>query len=130
MAYIKQEEKSVIAENIKSILKKYPDIKIKYSLRIKDLSTIIMTISQANVNFQEYCGKEYAGIDINQPYEIQNVMPQFYTGIAGEFLTEIHKALHGPKWYNNSDTQTDYFDIKHYVRLSFGKWNKPFFVVE
>ena len=28
--------------------------------------------------------------------------------------------------YNNSDAQSDYFDVGHYVSLSIGKWDKPF----
>ena len=30
--------------------------------------------------------------------------------------------------YNNSDSQSDYFDVGHYVSLSIGKWDKPFLV--
>jgi hypothetical protein len=30
--------------------------------------------------------------------------------------------------YNNSDVQSDYFDVGHYVNLSIGKWDKPFLI--
>jgi hypothetical protein len=32
--------------------------------------------------------------------------------------------------YNNSDAQSDYFDVGHYVNLSIGKWDKPFQVLK
>ena len=32
--------------------------------------------------------------------------------------------------YDNSDSQTDYFDVNFYTHLNLGKWNKPFIEVE
>lgn len=30
--------------------------------------------------------------------------------------------------YDNSDSQTDYFDVGHYTSINLGSWNKPFIV--
>lgn len=40
-------------------------------------------------------------------------------------LREILKTCNKHNW-DNSDIQTDYFDVNYYLHLSLGKWDKPF----
>lgn len=54
----------------------------------------------------------------------------------GSFLTKdaheiLQKAVQISNQYNydNSDAQTDYFDVHFYLHMSIGKWDKPFEVI-
>jgi hypothetical protein len=45
-----------------------------------------------------------------------------------EFLNTVHDIVNEGN-YNNSDAQSDYFDVGFYVNISIGMWNKPFRVI-
>lgn len=51
----------------------------------------------------------------------------FLTGelekMFNEIETEVKKAL---GWYDNSESQIDYFDTAFYFNMEIGKWNKPY----
>lgn len=49
----------------------------------------------------------------------------FLTKEAHEILAEVVRITDKYNW-DNSDAQTDYFDVNFYVHLSIGKWDKPF----
>jgi len=36
------------------------------------------------------------------------------------------KAMKGTDWFDESDSQTDYFHIAYYLNVNVGKWNKPY----
>jgi len=64
-------------------------------------------------------------------------LEDFYGKDNAKILGKIDKIAHtapamngGKEWYNNSDIQSDYFDIAYYVHIGVGKWNKPYEVVE
>lgn len=133
MAYITQDEKAKIAPEIKKLLKAYG---LKGSLSIKHHSTICLTITSGAIDFFESANrmnKELAyrrgdlfrevkdDMTVN-PYHFQG----HFDGVAVEFLETAFAALRGEGWYNNTDVQTDYFDVKHYVDIKIGKWNKPY----
>ena len=112
MAYMSQEHKKEIAVVVKPILKKYG---IKATMSVENHSTIHLNISKGSIPFQ--------GDNVN-PYHIERQwqdQPE-----AKNFLVEVNKALHGPRFYDNSDAMTDYFDTSHSVRINIGKWNKPY----
>ena len=64
-------------------------------------------------------------------------LESFYGKENAEILSKIDTisrtapAKNGGKvWYNDSDIQTDYFDIAYYVHINVGKWNKSYEIVE
>lgn len=133
MSYITQDEKAKIAPEIKRLLKAYG---LKGSLSIKHHSTICLTITAGGINFFESANrmnKELADrrgevfrevkddMTVN-PYHFQS----HFDGVAVEFFEKAFAALRGEGWYNNTDVQTDYFDVKHYVDIKIGKWNKAY----
>lgn len=133
MSYISQDEKAKIAPVVKSLLKQYG---LKGTLSIRNHSTICLTISSGSIDFFESVNrmnKELAArrgdvyrevkdeIQVN-PYYIDS----HFDGVAAQALTKLLSALRGEGWYNNSDIQTDYFDVKHYCDINIGKWNKPY----
>jgi hypothetical protein len=52
---------------------------------------------------------------------------EHFDGTAKEFLTEVLAALNDGN-HDNSDIQTDYFDVGWYAHVNIGKWNKPYMV--
>ena len=45
-------------------------------------------------------------------------------------IVKIAKTAGDKKWYDDSDSMTDYFDTAYYVHLNVGKFGKPYEVVE
>jgi hypothetical protein len=137
MAYFNQERKQERAPVIKAILKKYG---VKGSLAVRNHSTFVLNIKSGSVDFIEnyiktdadkhygnkmdqnqidYLRKNKA-VDVN-PYWFQ----EHYSGKAKQFLTEVFAAMNKGN-HNNSEIQTDYFDVGWYVDVNIGQWNKPY----
>lgn len=49
----------------------------------------------------------------------------FLTPEAWEVLKRADEIANLHNW-DNSDIQTDYFDVNYYFNINIGKWNKPF----
>lgn len=140
MAYMNQERKARIANNLKPILAKYG---VKGSLSVRNHSSIVLTLKSGKIDFienfiQADTDKPYAknmtaeqiayirknqSLDVN-PYWFQD----HFTGKAKAFLSEAFVALKSADWYDESDAMTDYFNTAYYVDLNIGKWNKPYIV--
>jgi hypothetical protein len=61
-------------------------------------------------------------VDVN-PYWYKD----HFDGKAKKFLDEALRVLNTGN-HDNSDSQTDYFDVGWYVDVKVGKWNKPYIV--
>jgi hypothetical protein len=136
MAYFNQERKSERAPAIKAILKKYG---IKGSLAVRNHSTFVLNVKSGKIDFIEnYIGtngsKHYNMMSQDQIEYIRNnksldVNPYWYkdhfSGKAKEFLSEILTEMNKGN-HDNSDIQTDYFDVGWYVDVNIGSWNKPY----
>ena len=132
MAYMSQERKAKLAPTIKSILKKY---KMKGSVAVRDHSTLVVniksgvldiignynqTIADRDPTGNKHINKATTSLDVNQ-YWIHD----HYTGKVQKFLTELRDAMMVGN-HDNSDIQTDYFDVGWYIDINVGKWNKPY----
>ena len=137
MAYFNQERKADKAPAIKAILKKYG---VKGSLAVHNRSTFVLNIKSGSIDFIENFietdkNKPYAkymsqdqidyirnnkSLDVN-PYWFQ----EHFSGKAKEFLTEVFAEMNKGN-HNNSDIQSDYFDVGWYVDVNIGSWNKPY----
>jgi len=114
MAYMDQERKSIIAANLKPVLKKYG---VKGTLRVRDNSVIVLTLKSGKIDFG-------STRDQVNPYWFH----EHYEGVAKDFLTEAFAALRSAGWYNNTRSEIDYFDIAYYVDVNIGKWNNHYVV--
>ena len=129
MAYMNQERKAKLAPKIKEICKKYG---VKASLSTSRHS-LNLRIKQGKIDFISNYNES-----INAPLSAQlatnylQVNPYHYeshfTGDAREFLTEILQAMNNGN-HDNSDIQTDYFDVGWYIHVDIGRWDKPYEVV-
>ena len=133
MAYMNQNRKAIIKQNLDKICK---PLGIKYSLSVRSGMTICMTLKSAPIDFIGNCNDSmrepshvYYGKNISfseylqvNPYHFKNQ----FSGKALEIITKIFEALYSAGWYDRSDAQTDYFDTAYYIDLDIGSWNKPF----
>lgn len=129
MAYMNQERKAKLAPKIKEICKKY-GVKAslstdRYSLNLKIKQGKIDFISNYNESIKDDLSAQLATkhLQVN-PYHYQS----HFTGNARKFLTEAIQAMNNGN-HDNSDIQTDYFDVGWYIHVDIGQWDKPYEVV-
>lgn len=122
MAYMNQEKKAKIAEALKKVMPRG----WKYTLRVRDHSTIVCTIRQAPVDLMAAVARnEYNRDDAYFTVNTYHVRNYFADECVADVMERIVAALNTGNW-DRSDTQTDYFDVGHYVDLRIGTWDKPF----
>jgi hypothetical protein len=137
MAYFNQERKAQKAPAIKAILKKYG---VKGSLAVRNHSTFVLNLKSGSIDFIE----NYIQTDADKPYankmsddRIASVRKEraldvnvywykeHFSGKALNFLKEVITTMNSGN-HNNSDIQTDYFDVGWYVDVKIGQWDKPY----
>jgi len=139
MAYMNQVRKESLAPAIKAVLKKYG---IKGSIAVRNHSTLVLNIKSGSIDFIENFIKtdkekpyakymsddQVAYIRKNQSLDV-NVYwyKEHFSGKALDFLSEVIPLMNNGN-HDNSDIQTDYFDVGWYVDVNIGKWNKPYTV--
>jgi hypothetical protein len=137
MAYMSQEHKQELAPTIKAILNKYG---VKGSLAVSNHSTLVLNIKSGKIdfikNYNDVVEKRNAG-DLRQGYKADGYIQvntywtdEHFTGKAKNFLAEVIAAMKGPKFFDHSDSMTDYFHVSHYIDINVGKWNKPYIVTK
>jgi hypothetical protein len=137
MAYMSQDRKAEIAPVLKAICKKYG---VKASVAVRNHMTLVLNIKSGSIDFIGNLNKvcsvapdagrygEYRpakdSVQIN-PYHYQN----HFDGEALAFLSEVLPAMNVGN-HDNSDIQTDYFDIGWYIDVNIGAWNKPYLLTK
>lgn len=111
MAYFSKEMKKAIAPKINALLKEYG---VKGSLSVLNYSKVVLTIRSGSIDFGD------AYVQVN-PYYIEGR----FSGKAEEFLMKAVKILNTGN-YDNSDIQTDYFDVGFYVGINVGSWDRKY----
>lgn len=125
MAYVSQELKAKLAPKIKAICKKYG---VKASLSVRNHSVLCLNIKSGKIDFfadSGDCyeqGKRFGHIQVNTYWYRDH-----FDGKSKEFLSEVIPAMNIGN-HDNSDIQTDYFDVGWYINVNVGQWNKPYTV--
>jgi hypothetical protein len=118
MAYFNQERKATMAPKIRALLAEYG---VKGTLSVRNHSTVVLTLKSGPIDFGQNNNKYNPGhLDVNVYW-----IDDHYTGRAREFLQRAYAILMQGN-HNNSDIQTDYFDVGWYVDIHVGRWNKPY----
>ena len=123
MAYVSKQDKADLAPTIKAVLKKY---KMKGTISIRHYSTLVVKVSGGELDFSEYLqnaqwARDY--LEVNEHW----IDKHYATNVPiKNFLNELHEAMKGPNFYNNTDIMTDYFDRSHYNDISISSYNKPY----
>ena len=136
MAYVSQELKAKLAPKIKEICKKYG---VKASLAVRHHSTLSLNIKQGEIDF---IGNFNEMIAQRDPTGNRHINPakghiqvntywyhEHFSGQALEFFKEVIPALNNGN-HDNSDIQSDYFDVGWYVNVNIGKWDQPYALVK
>lgn len=130
MAWMNQEKKAAIAAELKKAMPK----DWKYSLAVRNHSTLVLTIASAPVNLvaayaERGCSDEVKASMLSKMHADVNSyhFEKSFTGDLLETMKGIFKAMNLNN-HDNSDPMTDYYDVGHYVDVQFGRWNKPFTV--
>lgn len=132
MAYMNQEKKAKIAAKLKDVVPKG----WKYSLSVRNRSTIVMTITSAPVDLMAEAQRVTAERQARQgetprPYfaathlGVNPFHPHFSFDVSLPIFKDIIKALNDGN-HDRSDIMSDYFDVGWYVEIGVGKWDKPF----
>lgn len=121
MAYIKTETVKGMRNELKVLFPAKQGYKI--SVTTRNYSTVICTIITAPIELRSDLTRSYNSV--NEYYIEKN-----YEGnpAAIEVLTKINDILNQNN-YDNSDSQSDYFDVGHYTSIRIGDWDKPFTVI-
>jgi hypothetical protein len=132
MAYMNQEKKATINAALKLVMPQG----WKYSLSVDNHSTIVCTLTsapvdliaqmQANNNRIAERRGETAWVlkghgDVNPYHHAESFDAQ-----TQPIIEKIFETLKSADWFDDSDSQSDYFNCAYYVALQVGKWNKPF----
>jgi len=129
MAYMNQDKKRVIKAALDKIAK---PLGIKYSLRVRNHSAIVCTITAAPIDFIG----NFAAVSENRNLKAiidsnyLQVNPYWYqehfSGKPLEIIGQLIDALKAAGHYDNSDAMTDYFDTAYYFDLNIGDYDRPF----
>lgn len=129
MAYIDQARKKLLAAEVAKVMPKG----WKYTLAVRNHSTIVLTIRQAPVdlvaawrdarNAQGQGGNFDTGYscDVNVDHVEDAFLSPHLTTTFKQIVDALNKGNH-----DNSDIQSDYFDVGWYVSVQIGAWNQPF----
>jgi hypothetical protein len=130
MAYVSQDRKKAIHAKLKPVLKRWG---VKGSLAVRHHSTLILTLSSGRLNpLEDRVEANWRDdprfafpnlhIDVNTYW-----IDHHFQGPTRIFLKEVMAILNDGN-HDNSDIQTDYFDVGWYVNVQFGKWDKPYVI--
>lgn len=115
MAYITSER---VAEIRKELKNKFPSWKL--SVTRQHYSVVKVVILKSDIDLTHLLhGHKYLRTDVF------NVGDTFGTPEATAALQGIHTITNKDN-YNNSDSQSDYFDVGFYVTISIGDFEKPY----
>jgi hypothetical protein len=137
MAFMNQTIKAELTPGIKAVLTKYS---LKGTIRTSRYA-ITVTITEGPLDFIDDTAAVLQGpqnrfhpfkdqivanlrrdgyMDVNEYHISSN-----HTGRCRAALLELRDAMNDGNW-DNSDIQTDYFDVGWYSHIHIGKWNKPY----
>jgi hypothetical protein len=134
MAYISQEQKAKIAPMVKAICDKYG---VKATMSIHRHTALNLNIKSGKIDFignvNRVMAERPGGYRNGSPAKDYIQVNEFwyhehFDGVARDFLKEVITALNTGN-HDNSDIQSDYFDVGWYLRVNVGSWDKPYILV-
>jgi hypothetical protein len=112
MAYMNQERKAARAPKIKAILKKYGQ---KGTLSVRNYSTLCLKLKdvQGMFEFNDDYQRKW-GLSIN-PYHYERHFED--QPVVVQMLKELTQAMYGDDYFDETDSQIDYFHCSHYIDI-------------
>ena len=112
MAYINAQETAQIRNALKIA---FPTM--KFSVRKQHSMSLHVAVLKGNIDLQDG--------QINEYHLDKTSHPDFWNQVL-----DIIKNGSDRKWFNESDSQSDYFHIAFYIHMRVGEWNKPYINTE
>ena len=139
MAYFSKEHKAKVAPLIKAVLKKYG---VKGSIKIGNHISLIVSIKSGTLDFmgadrkfqehqvkrerlEQVYDKSGGRLHVNQYHEA-NWLREIKENKIAAFYDELYAAMRSADWFDNSDSQADYFHTAYYMDVFIGRWDKPY----
>lgn len=131
MAYVSTETTRRVRGELKQ---RFPNL--KFSVSKKD-GTLRVRIMAGDLDFRDI----WEAIPDNKQYwkrygnpkphfdgyvSINTYHPDDYNPKYTDLFKQIISIMKGTEWFDNSDPQIDYFSTAYYLKLSVGKWDKPY----
>jgi hypothetical protein len=133
MAYVSQEMKRAKAPAIKAVLAKYG---MKGSISVDNHSSLVVTLKEGvldligeanrfNREVAERHNERFYPVEGN--YSVNTYwIDDHYKGKIRSFFKELLAAMRGNDWFDDSNSQIDYFHTAFYTDINVGRWNKPY----
>lgn len=115
MAYISADDVSEIRKSLKDRFSKF-----KFSCKRDGKTSIIVTILSGPTDFSDIIKQSFLALN---EYYLDDYKP--HTQFLSDVLETIKFGSFN-KWFDESDIQSDYFNIAFYIHLSIGSFNKPY----
>ena len=122
MAYMSQENKAVLRAEIEKVM----PTGWKWSLAVRHHSTLVLTIRQAPVDL---IGENLVCASRPEPSSNRTLNVYHLNGEYANKLLKIFESIKGAMMvgnHDNSDSQSDYFDVGWYIDINIGDSDSPF----
>lgn len=124
MAYVDQTKKAKIAAALKLVIPK----SWRYSLAVQHHSTLVLTIKSAPIDLIDAIANKCDSWNNRSHTSLNHYyLDRTYSGELLATFEAIKDAMNTDN-HDRSDSQSDYFDVGHYISINVGKWDKPFIV--
>lgn len=118
MAYMNKERKAERMPEIKAVLKKYG---MQGTVAVRHHMALVCNIKSGDIDFAPYFNEGEKARRVNEYW-----IDKHYDGVARDFLFELHRAMLGHDYFNDSDIMIDYHHVSHYTDINIGQWDKPY----
>ncbi len=126
MAWITKETVNRITPLIKEVAKKHG---LKVRIAGSNSMELKVTILSGRVDlYADYLGGQDSKI-ANRLTVNHYWIDRYFMGETKDALNDILAAMRS-EWYDNSDSQHDYFDTAYYTSIFFGTFDKPYTVTK
>ena len=136
MAYISTQEVAAIRKELKAQLPQY-----KFSVTKQHHSSVTVAFMKGPAfaeytYFDRYAGEEKEGVLEGHEQLNHYHAEKFYGEENAAIINKVEEIIKtapvkagGREWYDDSDSQTDYFDTAFYLSIHVGKWDTPYQIV-
>ena len=133
MAYINAEQVKAIRLALK---KEFPEFKFSVTKRHHSEVDVRLMSGPSFDKQKLWIRGEDVVVDLNN-YDSWSTINHYHTYWYGKYEKFFNKIIEiiktapfkagvGDLWFDESDSQTDYFHTAYYMSIGIGKWNKPY----
>ena len=138
MAFMNQTIKAELLPGIKAVLRKYG---LKGTVSVGNHTALSVTIREGKLDFigdaiavlrsPQNANILFLADSIASLLKDQSLVVNTYhirsnhSGTCQKALLELHQAMNDGNW-DESNPQTDYFNVGWYTYINIGKWRKPY----